>query len=233
MAVVTGASSGIGLATAIELGRLGWSVAMASRRAEALQAGAEAVMRAGAAGVLVLPTDVGDPVQVESMIDGAVERFGRLDALINNAGVAPLAPIDRTDVEMLSRTFFVNAIGPGVAIARAWPIMKAQGGGRIVNVGTLGTRDPFPGFFAYAASKCALDSYARSIAKEGVEFGIRGFTVSPGAVETPTLRALFDETLIPPSAALSADEVASIVVDCATGRCDDANGQVLWVDAPA
>src|SRR5690606_22546839 len=111
VAVVTGASSGIGLATAIELGRVGWSVAMASRRAEALQAGAEAVMRAGAAGVLVLPTDVGDPVQVESMIDGAVERFGRLDALINNAGVAPLAPIDRTDVEMLSRTFFVNAIG--------------------------------------------------------------------------------------------------------------------------
>jgi len=85
----------------------------------------------------------------------------------NAAGIAPRAPIERTDEELLDECFRVNAFGPAFLMIRAFPHMKARKSGCVVNVSTLGTTDPFPGFFAYAASKAALDSFTRSLAREG------------------------------------------------------------------
>jgi NAD(P)-dependent dehydrogenase (short-subunit alcohol dehydrogenase family) len=101
-----------------------------------------------------------------------------------------------------------------------------------VNVSTIGTVDPFNGFFAYAASKSALDSFTRSIAREGKPHGIRGFSVNPGAVETPLLRQNFGTNILPASKTLAPAAVAAEVVACACGERDDRNGEAILVPSP-
>ncbi len=227
VAIVTGAGAGVGRATAIQLVQLGYRVALASRTKEDL------IETASAAGpraqTLIVPTDVAIPEQVRHLVEHTHATFGRIDALVNNAGVAPLLPIDQTDPETLHKTFAINALGPGYAIHALWPIFKAQRSGRVVNVSTLGTADPFPGFFAYAASKASVNLYAKSIAIEGADIGVRAFAVAPGAIETNMLREHFDEATIPQEACLTPETVAGVIVECVTGERDAENGQTLFL----
>jgi NAD(P)-dependent dehydrogenase (short-subunit alcohol dehydrogenase family) len=227
VALVTGAGSGIGRATAVLLARHGWNVALCGRRRAPL---AETAALLGSASE-VITADVGNAADAARMVESAVSRFGRLDALVNNAGYAPLLPIDRTTPEVIDEVYRVNALGPAYAIARAWPVFVRQRGGCIVNVSTLGTFDPFPGFFAYAAAKSAVNSMARSCAKEGVAHDIRAFAVAPGAVETAMLRAIIPESSLPRSATLAPEGVARVIVDAVTGRYDDRNGDTITVGA--
>ena len=99
----------------------------------------------------------------------------------------------------------------------------------MVNVSSMATQDPFPGFFAYAASKAALNLMARSCATEGREHGIRAFAVAPGAVETDMLRAAFGEDVIPREQTLDPDTVARVIVECVTGERDAQNGDTIPV----
>lgn len=234
VALVTGAGSGIGLASARLLAREGFDLILVGRRREPLD-GAAAQIRSETPGAtaLVHPADVGDPDAAPSIIRAATDRFGRLDALVNNAGLAPLLRIDQTTPDILRDAFSVNAIGPGALIAAAWPVFVAQQGGRVINISTMGTSDPFPGFFAYAAAKCAVNSYARSVAKEGAGNNITGFAIAPGAVETPMLRALFDESMLPPEKTLTPDHIARIVADCALGKRDAESGTTIYVPNPS
>lgn len=227
VALVTGAGSGIGRATAILLAARGYHVALAGRREGPLRAVAAELP--ASAEPLVIAADVGDAAAARAMVASAADRFGRLDVLINNAGLAPLLPIDRTSAAALDEVYRVNALGPANAIAAAWPHFTRQGSGCVVNVSTMGTIDPFPGFFAYASAKAAVNLMARSCASEGLAIGVRAFAVAPGAVETPMLRALFDERAAPPAACLTPDEVASVILDCVEGRRDHDNGNVIPV----
>jgi len=177
----------------------------------------------------VMHADIADSGLAHEVIDRTVEAFGRIDALVLAAGVAPLAPIDRTTEAILEEAFFINAFGPAHLIMRAWPQFKTQRGGRVVIVSTIGTSDPFPGFFAYAASKSAVDSFARSIKAEGKAIGVKGFAINPGAVETPLLRKNFPEHVIPPARAMAPEKVAEIVVACACGERDEDNGKAIIV----
>ncbi len=229
VAMLTGAGGGIGRAAALLLARRGWRLTLAGRTRRTLEETAAAIP---AAQSLILTADIADPAAAKRLVDDTFSRFGRIDALINNAGLAPLLPIEQTDPETLRRVFETNAIGPGRLIHHVWPVMAAQKSGRIVNVSTLGTRDPFPGFFAYAASKAALNLFAQSCAKEGAEHGIRAFSVAPGAVETGMLRALFSERDLPPEACMSPEDVAEIVVACAAGERDEDNGRTIFLSAP-
>ncbi len=224
VAIITGAGSGIGRCVCTRLAGAGFRVALVGRR-EALLVETASMLEAPDA--LTLVADVSDAAQAAGVVVRVVEAWGRLDALVNNAGAAPLEPIENTTEYLLESTFAVNAFGPAHMIARAWPVFKRQSSGCVVNVSTVGTVDPFPGFFAYAASKAALESMTRSIMQEGAALGIRAFSIAPGAVETDMLRGLFDETMVPASAALAPDDVAEAICDCVLGRREADAGSVI------
>ncbi len=228
VAIVTGAGSGIGRATALQLADRGFAVVLAARTDKPLSELADTIKAKGQTAVKLI-TDVAKPEHLDRLVASTLERFGRIDVLVNNAGRATLHPIDKHSDRVLDYLYAVNALGPAKLIARVWPAMVAQGAGRIVNVSTYGTKDPYPGFFGYAAAKAATNVMAQSIATEGAEHGIKGFAVAPGAVETPMLRSMFDEQAVPEATCLSAEEVASVIAACAAGDRDADNGQTLFL----
>lgn len=229
VAIITGAGSGIGLATARILADEGWAIVLAGRREDQLRE-ARATLAPGAHHCV--PTDVGNAADCAALIRHAAGALGRIDALINNAGYAPLTPIAKHTPEMIRRSFEINAIGTANLILASWPHMLSRRAGRIVNVSSLATVDPFPGFFAYAAAKASVELMVKSIAKEGASAGIRAFAVAPGAVETAMLRSIISEKVLPPSKTLAPEAVARIIADCAVGRRDADNGKTILVPSP-
>ena len=235
VAIVTGAGSGVGRAITLLLAKQGYDLVLAGRRKApldetALQA--ERLEPAGDASAVVIPTDMGDPAQVRGLIDEALARFGKVDVLINNAAIAEFSPIESADHEQLLRTLRINTVGPGTAIYALWPTFRSQGAGCVVNVSTMGTQSPFPGLCAYAASKCALESFARSIANEAGDDDIRAYNVAPGAIETEMLRSFIDEDQLPTAQSLTLEEVAQAVVDLATGERQEENGATIRMPNP-
>jgi NAD(P)-dependent dehydrogenase (short-subunit alcohol dehydrogenase family) len=237
VAIITGAGSGIGQAVARTLSRSGLRIVLVGRREAALEETAASLPEGAES--LCIPLDVSDPATAEEMVAGCMARFGRLDVLINNAGIAPLRPIDETDAATIQQVYMTNAVGPACAIAAAWPVFKRQHahgefgpmGHRVVNISTLGTTDPFPGFFAYAASKASLNTMALSCALEGKDFGIKAFSVAPGAVETQMLRAIFTESQLPPAKCLTPQRVAEEILACVMGERDSQNGKTIYMRA--
>ncbi|MCC5785771.1 MAG: SDR family oxidoreductase [Phycisphaerales bacterium] len=225
VAIITGGGSGIGLAAATRLAALGWRLVLAGRNPYKLT---EAAKQLGSEAIAV-PTHVERPEEAARMIDRAIDHFGALDALVNNAGLAPLVPIAETTPELIAECFAINAMGPAYAIAKAWPHFVRQNRGCIVNISTMGTDDPFPGFLAYASSKAAVNVMAKSCAAEGAEHNIRAFAIAPGAVETEMLRSIFDEKTIPKDKTMHPDEVAAVVVDCILGNRDADNGKTIFM----
>lgn len=235
VAIVTGAGSGIGRATALALAREGIRVVLVGRRAEPLDATLDDLPEESEG--FIAPMDISDPASGQQMVAAAIGNFGRLDVLINNAAMAPLMPIDASTPDIIQQVYMTNAVGPACAIAAAWMVFKRQHaegrmspiGHCIVNVSTLGTDDPFPGFFVYAASKAPLNLMAKSCAKEGREIGVRAFSIAPGAVETPMLRAIFDAKTLPSEHCLTSESVADEILACVTGERDLKNGQTIYM----
>ncbi len=234
VAIVTGAGSGIGRCVCSLLADARYRLVLVGRSESKLKTTMAEIKTHSASPpeMLLVPADLTDAEQAMSVVDTAVDRWGRLDALVNNAGVATLAPIESTTADLLSRTFAANAFSAAYLIGRAWPIFQRQGRGCIVNVSSLAAADPFNGFFVYAASKSALESMTRSAMKEGEGYGVRAFTVAPGAVETPMLRSLFSERDIPRDATLDPNTVAHVVCDCILGRRDAEVGGTIDVLSP-
>ncbi|MEO1008258.1 MAG: SDR family oxidoreductase [Planctomycetota bacterium] len=227
-AVITGGSEGIGLETARMLVAKGWRVLIVGRTRSKLDAAMDELGEDARA----CQADVGSPDAPREIMQCVLGEFGRLDALINNAGYAPLTPLADTTMQEIDESFAVNAVGPAKLVLEAWPLLteSAQdGGGRVVSVSTMATRDPFAGFYAYGAAKGAIDVLTKSIAKEGKRQKVRAFAVAPGAVETGMLRANFDEKAVPPSAALDPGVVAEVIVACACGERDGDNGTSIEV----
>lgn len=233
VALITGAGSGIGRATARLLSSGGFTVVLVGRRLERLQETGAALEGAWHP----LPLDLAKGDNAALMIDRTLERFGRLDALISNAGYAPPAPIERKTPDMIREIFAVNAIATAMAIARAWPALqataRAHGRATIVNVSSYATVDPFPGLFVYAASKASVNLMARSVHNEGHKIGIRAFSVAPGAVETEMLRAIMPEDVLPRSRTLAPENVAEVIAACCFGKRDKDSGNVILMPSPA
>lgn len=233
VAIVTGAGSGIGRATALALAARGYRLTILGRTALLLEETA-ALAREATPGAAVFPcvTDVCDLDLARLAVDRTVAAYGRVDALVNCAGAATQAPIEATSEELLERSFYVNAFGPAMLTARCWPHFIAQRNGCVVNISTMGAFDPFPGFFVYAAAKSALDSFTRSAWVEGRPHGIRAFCINPGLVETPLMRRLWDESAVPRHRAMPPSAVATVIVDCIEGRRDGDAGRSIPLPSP-
>jgi NAD(P)-dependent dehydrogenase (short-subunit alcohol dehydrogenase family) len=172
IAIVTGAGSGIGRATALALMRAGWSVALAGRRADALK---ETAHLAGDGSSLILPTDVSDPASVEGLFDVTRTRFGRLDLLFNNAGTgAPPVPLEELSLDAWKRVVDVNLTGAFLCTQAAFRVMKDQDprGGRIINNGSISAHVPRPRSVAYTATKHAITGLTRSTSLDGRAYDI-------------------------------------------------------------
>jgi len=174
IAVVTGAGTGIGRATALALLRAGYGVVFAGRRAEPLQ---KAVADAGAlaANALAVPTDVGDPASVKALFDATHARFGRLDLLFNNAGTgAPPVPLDELSFEQWKTVLDANLTGAFLCTQQAFRLMKNQSprGGRIINNGSISAHAPRPNSAPYTATKHAITGLTKSTSLDGRAFDI-------------------------------------------------------------
>lgn len=187
IAVVTGAGSGVGRASALALLQDGWSVALAGRRKDALE---ETVRMAGNAGqrALVVPTDVGKPDAVAALFAQVKDRFGRLDFLFNNAGGnVPAGPLEDLAYEDWARVVQINLTGSFLCAQQAFRIMKEQSpqGGRIVNNGSISAHVPRPDSVAYTSTKHAITGLTKSLALDGRKYDIVSGQIDIGNAATP------------------------------------------------
>lgn len=229
-AIVTGAGSGIGRATALLLAEAGYRVTLVGRTREKLQQTAAQFSDEDAA--VVWPADLTHPQASATIVRQTLTHFGRIDAIAHIAGDAPLLPIEQLTPEIVQRCLGTNLAAAAYLAAAAWPVFKQQHDGVIVNVSSMASLDPYPGFALYAAAKLGVNMFTRCLAQEGEAIGLRAVTIAPGAVETPMLRALFDETRIPPRCTLSPAEVARVIVQCITGQRTFAPGELIVMNSP-
>lgn len=234
VAIVTGAASGIGLAITNRFAEEGARVIATDRSAERLQA------LGGADSIVTTTADVSNRADVERMIALAIERFGRIDILCNNAGIIDnLLPVGELTDEVWNRILAVNLTGPMMSCRAAIPHMLQQGGGVIINISSIGGLFGARGGAAYAASKHGLIGLTRNIAVTYGKDGIRCVAVCPGAVTTaigqemqPSQRGMEALSRTYPANPRSADpvEIANVCVFLASDQASFVNGAAIVAD---
>ena len=224
-AIVTGASRGIGEATARYLAELGAHVVLAARSAEAIERIAEEIAAAGGTATAV-PTDMADHHAVSALVAAATDATGRLDLLVNNAGlIDPIARIADSDPDAWGHAIDVNVKGVYHALRHALPVMQAQGSGTIVNISSGAANSALEGWSHYCASKAAVLRLTGVAYKEASASGVRVVGLSPGTVATAMQRAIRASGINPVSqiaweAHISPDWVARAVAFLTTPAAD-------------
>lgn len=189
--LITGASSGLGEATARRLSSEGATVVLGARRKDRIEALARELSgRGGKATALV--TDVTERGQVERLVDAAVENHGRIDVMINNAGVMPQAPLEKLQVAEWDHMIDVNLKGVLYGIAAALPYMKQQKSGHFIQVSSVAGHKVGPGFAVYAATKFGVRALSEGLRQEVKPYNIRTTVLSPGAVATELVNSVTD-----------------------------------------
>jgi NADP-dependent 3-hydroxy acid dehydrogenase YdfG len=191
VAVVTGASSGIGEATAIALAQEGAHVAALARRADRLETVVKRIKDAGGQAILIV-ADVTNEAQVRAAIRRAKETFGRIDILVNNAGVMLLGKIEGADTQEWRQMLDLNVLAVMLACHEILPIMKAQGSGHIVNLSSVAGRQVKAGYSGYNASKWAVGAFSESLRQEVTKQHIRVTVIEPGMVATELRQHISD-----------------------------------------
>jgi NADP-dependent 3-hydroxy acid dehydrogenase YdfG len=181
--VITGASSGLGEATARLLSAQGASVVLGARRQDRIQSLADELTGSGGK-ALAITTDVTHCDQVKRLVDAAVQRFGRIDVMINNAGLMPQSLLERLKIDEWDRMIDVNIKGVLYGIAAALPYMEQQKAGHIINVSSVAGHKVGPGSTVYAATKHAVRALSEGLRQEVKPYNIRTTVMSPGAVAT-------------------------------------------------
>lgn len=180
---ITGASSGIGEAAAVALARAGASVALAARREDRIGAIAERIESEGGTAVAA-PTDVAREEEARAFVEGARERLGRLDVLVNNAGLMLLGPVEGADTDEWRRMIDVNVLGLLYCTHAALPLMREQGGGHIVNVSSVAGRVAGAGSAVYNFTKFGVHGFSEGLRQEALHANVRVTTIAPGFVDT-------------------------------------------------
>ncbi len=195
--LITGASSGIGAALARYLADKypGVSLILTSRDRDKLEAVA-VECRQGDTKVVVIPCDLANPEQVESLAEKAIALFSRIDILVNNAGYGQMGPVELIPPAAAREQFAVNFHAPLVLIQKLIPVMKSQGGGKIINVSSLGGLIPFPAAGMYSCSKFALEALSDVLRMELKVFNIKVSVVEPGPVVTDFFRVAWQKVLV-------------------------------------
>jgi NAD(P)-dependent dehydrogenase (short-subunit alcohol dehydrogenase family) len=224
--VITGASRGIGLAIARRFARGGNRIVAAARDEGRLRQAAEQIRTAGGECDAVA-ADVATLEGARRLIDRARTSFQRVDVLVNNVGAAPLSAVEKTSDADFEAAIAANCAAVFYTTRAAWPIMREQGGGTIVNISSMSSVDPFPGFSVYGACKAWVNLFTKAAADEGKAVGIRVFAVAPGAVETDMLRSNFPK--IPREQTLDPDDVAGLVEAVCDRRMDHSTGQTIFI----
>jgi NADP-dependent 3-hydroxy acid dehydrogenase YdfG len=189
--VVTGASSGLGEATARLLSAQGATVILGARRADRLEALAKDINAQGGK-ALALETDVTRRVHVTALVGDAVQAFGRIDVMVNNAGLMPQAPLEQLKIDEWDRMIDVNIKGVLYGIAAALPHMTRQKAGHFINVSSVAGHRVGPGFAVYAATKYAVLALSEGLRQEVKPYNIRTTVISPGAVATELTNTITD-----------------------------------------
>ena len=235
IALVTGAARGIGLATAKKFLAEGWYVALLDIEGELL---AKAVADIGKAeATLALACDVSDAAAVNAAIAGIAQRFGRLDALVNNAGIAVFAPLMETSDQDWSRVLEVNLTGPFICTKAAVPLMREAGGGAIVNITSISAVRASTLRSAYGTSKAGLAHLTKQLAVELASLGIRVNAVAPGPVDTAMAKEVHTREIradyhdaIPLNRYGLEEELAEAIFFLCSERASYITGQILAVD---
>lgn len=186
---ITGASSGLGEALAIEFARRGYAVAIAARRLDRLQSLAERLRELGAAAVLPLPLDVTDFPAIDAALERAASEFGRLDVVVANAGVGYTLPVGRGNFEQMRTTIDTDLTGAIATIEFALPRLRAQGGGQIVAITSVAGSRGMPFLGAYSAAKAGLHRYVQALRAEVRHEPIVVTELAPGYVDTDMNRS--------------------------------------------
>jgi NAD(P)-dependent dehydrogenase (short-subunit alcohol dehydrogenase family) len=183
ISIITGAGTGIGKGIARAFAREGSSLVLASRNQKTLDETAAETRSLGAK-TLVVPTDVTDEAQVKALFRKTMDEFGRVDILINNSGAFDGGPVDELPLETWMKVLMVNLTGPFLCAREAMPIMKAQGGGRIINIGSISAQMCRPNAAPYNTTKHGLVGLTKSIALEGRDYNVVCSVLHPGNVLT-------------------------------------------------
>jgi NAD(P)-dependent dehydrogenase (short-subunit alcohol dehydrogenase family) len=235
VALVTGAARGIGLATARRFLAEHWRVALLDIEGELLSEATAALARPD--DTLSLECDVSDASAVSAALNQLKHHFGRLDALVNNAGIAVFAPLLETSDDDWNRALAVNLSGPFICTKAAVPLMREHGGGAIVNITSISAVRASTLRSAYGTSKAGLAHLTKQLAVELASFGIRVNGVAPGpvdtamakAVHTPEIRADYHDA-IPLNRYGLEEELAEAIFFLSCDRSSYITGQILAVD---
>jgi NAD(P)-dependent dehydrogenase (short-subunit alcohol dehydrogenase family) len=228
VAIVTGAGSGIGQAAAITLARLGYRVALIARTTSTLEHTASQCVGE----TMILPADVSKPESASHIVNAIMDKWGRIDVLLNIAGSAPNMPIEQTTPANWRACIDSNLSSTVLLTSQVWPIFQKQRSGFVGNVSSLASVDPFPGFAMYAAAKAGVNMFTHSAGQEGMPINVRVVAVAPGAVETPMLRSLFSESIVARDRTLTPQAVAQVLIDCLQGKRAFRNGETILLPSP-
>jgi len=215
VAIVTGASRGIGRAISVALGAEGATVVLAARGAEELARTAAQVAEAGGVASPVV-TELGDEASIKQLVQTTSARFGRLDILVNNAGITHSAPLEQTATEDLDRCWTVNARAPFILCREALGLLKQAERGTIVNISSVVGVKGYPLQSAYTASKHALRGMSISLAEELRGSNVRVHVICPGGVDTEMVGRVRPD--INKAELIGPDEIAELVVYLVTHR---------------
>ena len=178
---------------------------------------------------MVVPTDVSQHPQVDAMVAQTIAHWGRVDVLVNAAGMAPSAPLATLDPARWHEILNANLSSAFYTTRAVWPFMSQSGGGAIINISSRAAKDPFPGLGAYAVAKIGVNMLSLVMAREGEAVGIRVVAIAPGAVDTPMFQNLVGKENVNPEQVLHPEDVAAAVIDVVSGSLRYASGDTIYL----